>query len=70
MTIQELIKVKYSAPISNSMEYIELVIQVGIVLMIGLVTWRLVVIFSKRKAASRKKSTYFDTRYSDQWKNR
>lgn len=70
MTVQELIRAKYSGELSNSMEFIELIIQVAIVLMVGLGTWRLMVVFSKRKAASRKKSTYFNTRYSDEWKKK
>jgi hypothetical protein len=37
-------------------------------LVVGLILWRLMVAFHRKKNASRKRSTYFDTEYSKKWR--
>lgn len=68
MDIQELIQRRFSGQLNNEAEYIELLVQVFAVLILGLVLWRLMVVFHKRKKAKRKPSTYFDNPYSKNWK--
>ena len=68
MSVQELIKTRFTGELNNEAEYIELLVQVFAVLVLGLVLWRLMVLFHKKKNAKRKKSTYFDSDFSKKWK--
>ena len=68
MEIQELIQKRFSGEINNEAEYIELIVQVFAVLVLGLILWRLMVLFHRKKNAKRKKSTYFEGRYAEKWK--
>lgn len=68
MEIQDLIHQRFSGEINSEAEYIELIVQVFAVLVLGLILWRLMVVFHKKKIAKRKKSTYFEGRYSNQWR--
>ncbi len=68
MTIQDLIKTRFSGELNNETEYIELLVQVFAVLVLGLTLWRLMVLFHKKKNAKRKKSNYFDSTFSKNWK--
>ena len=60
MQPQELIQNRFSGAINNEAEYIELLINVFGVLILGLVMWRLMVVFHKKKNAKRKRSSYFE----------
>lgn len=64
MSIQELVQRRFSGELNNEAEYIELLVQVFAVLVLGLVLWRMMVLFHKRKNAQRKKSAFFDTQFS------
>ena len=68
MTPQELIQQRFSGSLNNEAEYMELIVQVFAVLVLGLVLWRLMVLFHKKKNAKRKKSTYFDSEFSRNWR--
>lgn len=68
MSVQELIKTRFTGELNNEAEYIELLVQVFAVLVLGLVLWRLMVLFHKKKNAKRKKSTYFDSSLTKKWK--
>lgn len=68
MTIQELIQTRFSGELNNENIYIELMVQVIAVLVVGLILWRLMVAFHRKKNASRKRKTYFDTEYSKKWR--
>lgn len=68
MSIQDLIQQRFTGTINNEAEYIELLVQVFAVLVLGLVLWRLMVLFHKRKNAHRKRSNYFDSEYSRKWR--
>jgi hypothetical protein len=68
MKIQELIQRRFSGQINNEAEYIELLVQVFAVLVLGLLLWRMMVVFHKRKNAKRKRSSYFDSDFSKQWR--
>ena len=68
MKVQDLIQRRFSGPLNSEAEYIELLVQVFGVLVLGLVLWRMMVIFHKKKKAKRKKSTYFDTEFRRNWR--
>ncbi len=48
---------------------IKLVFQTFLVLILGMIVWRVMVAYSKRKAQP-KGSTYFDSKYKDKWKKK
>ncbi len=68
MQIQDLIMQRFSGTLNNEAEYISLMVQVFAVLVLGLVAWRLMLVFHKRKSAKRKRSTFFKSTYSDHWR--
>lgn len=68
MDIQTLIKHRFSGELNNESEYIELLVNVFGVLVLGLVMWRLMVLFHKKKNAKRKRSNYFESSFSKKWK--
>ncbi len=68
MKIQDLIQRRFSGSLNNEAEYIELLVQVFGVLILGLVLWRMMVMFHKKKKAKRKKSVFFDTEFRKNWR--
>lgn len=68
MKIQDLVQRRFSGSLNNEAEYIELLVQVFGVLILGLVLWRMMVIFHKRKKAKRKRSVFFDTEFRKNWR--
>ncbi|RFC54236.1 hypothetical protein [Brumimicrobium aurantiacum] len=70
MNIQELIQRRFTGELNNEAEYIELLVQVFAVLIIGLVLWRIMAVFHKKKKAKRKPSVYFDSTFSKSWKKK
>lgn len=68
MNPQELIQQRFIGTLNNEAEYIELLVQVFSVLVLGLVLWRMMVLFHKRKNAKRKKSNYFDSEFNQNWR--
>lgn len=68
MSPQELIQHRFTGTLNNEAEYIELLVQVFGVLVLGLVLWRMMVLFHKRKNAKRKKSNYFDSEFNQSWR--
>ena len=70
LTIQTLIKAKYSGGISEMSSYISLAIQATAVIIGGIVLWRISVAMHKRKLAQRNRNQYFDTPYSKGWKRK
>jgi hypothetical protein len=70
MSIQDLIQTRFSGTLNNDAAYMELIVQVFAVLVIGLVLWRLMVLFHKKKNATRKRNSLFDSNYSKQWRNK
>lgn len=68
MKVQNLIQRRFSGTLNNEAEYIELLVQVFGVLVLGLVLWRMMVIFHKKKKAKRKRSTFFDTEFRRNWR--
>jgi len=70
LTIQTLIKAKYSGSLSEVSTYINLSIQTAAVLIGGIMLWRISVSLHKRKRAQRMRNSYFDTPYSKGWKRK
>jgi len=70
LTIQELIKAKFSGELSQSTTYINLTIQAVAVLIGGIVLWLASNAIHKKKLKERKQNTFFQTTYSRHWKNR
>jgi len=70
MNAQEFIQRRFSGELNNDVEYMELLVQVFIVLVAGIVLWRLMVAFQRRKTAKRRQSSYFDNVYSKHWKKK
>ncbi len=68
LTIQTLIKVKYSGALNEVSTYMNLAIQTGAVLVGGIVVWRMSAILHKKKRAERQRNSYFETPYSKGWK--
>ena len=70
LTIQTLIKVKYSGALDQSSVYINLVIQAVAVLVGGIVIWRASNAYHRKKQRERRSNNYFETPYSRQWKRK
>ena len=70
LTIQTLIKAKYSGSLSEISTYINLSIQAVAVLIGGIMLWRISVALHKKKSAKRMRNSYFDTPYSKGWKRK
>jgi len=68
MNVQQLIQRRFSGQLNNEAEYIELIVQVFAVLILGLVLWRIMVVFHKKKNAKRKKSVFFDNTFTNNWR--
>ncbi len=70
LTIQTLIKAKFSGSLSEMSTYINLAIQASAVVFGGILLWRLSVNYQRRKAKERQRSSYFETPYSKGWKRK
>lgn len=68
MKIQDFIQRRFSGELNNEAEYIELFVHVIGVLIVGLLLWRMMAMFHRRKNAKRKKSEFFDSSFSKKWK--
>ncbi len=68
MTMQELIEVKYSGQVDQTMDYAKVAVQTIAVLIGGLVIWRAVIAYQRRQSISRRQNSYFETKYSKHWK--
>lgn len=68
VTINVLIKARFSGSIDDVGTYMNLVMQAAAVLVAGIVLWRASAAFHRRKKAERKQNTYFKTPYSKGWK--
>jgi len=50
-------------------QMLKLSLQAVFVLIMGLILWRVMAAFSRKKAKP-KKTSYFDTKYKEKWKNK
>lgn len=70
LTLQTLIKAKYSGHLSEMSTYLSLAIQAVAVVFGGIVLWRASVVLHKRKLAQRTRNQYFETTYSKNWRKK
>ena len=70
LTIQELIRVRYSGGMSDVSIYVNLAVQAVAVLIGGIILWRVSVIIHKRKVEQRSRKQFFETKYSKGWKRK
>lgn len=68
LTIEMLIKARFSGSVDDASTYMNLVIQAAAVLVGGIVLWRLSTAAHRRKKAERERNAYFRTPYSKGWK--
>lgn len=67
MTVEQLVRIKYSGSLSEMDVYFDLTVHTAIVLIAGIVLWRASVILHKKKKAQRVQNSFFDTPYSKGW---
>lgn len=70
LTIQTLIKAKFSGTLDSSGTYISLTVQTIAVLIGGLVLWRASNAYHKKKQQERNRNKFFETPYSRQWRKK
>lgn len=70
ITIEQLIRLKYSGAMSDLSLYLTLAIQTGAVLIGGIVIWRMSARLHAKKRAERKRNAFFETPYSKGWKRK
>lgn len=70
LTIQLLIKAKYSGGLDEIGVYFSLTIQTIAVLIGGLVLWRATNAYHRKKQQQRNRNRYFETPYSRQWRKK
>lgn len=70
LTIQTLIKAKFSGSATEMSTYISLAIQTAAIIFGGIVLWRMSSLYHKKKLAERSRTSYFETPYSKGWKKR
>jgi hypothetical protein len=70
LTIQTLIRAKYAGVLNESSIYVNLAIQAVAVLIGGLVIWRAMTSYHRKKQQQRKKTVFFETPYSRQWRKK
>jgi len=70
LTIQELIKAKFSGGMSDISSYVNLSVQTLAVMIGGIALWRISVVLHKRKLAQRSRNDFFETPYSKGWRRK
>lgn len=70
ITIETLIKARYSGGLEEISQYMNLTIQTVAVLVAGIIIWRISAIAHRRKKAQRERNSYFSTPYSEGWKRK
>jgi len=63
LTIQQLVQVHFSGQLDERMIYINLAVQALTVMFIGLLLWRLSVLFQRKKMKQRRKSSIFESKF-------
>ncbi len=70
MDIQTLIKGQYIGELDNSFLYTNIGVQAIMILVGGIVLWRVSNFLHNKKLKERAQKTPFKTRFSEHWKNR
>jgi len=69
LTIQQLIKARFSGELSESATYMNLTIQAIAVIVGGIIIWRVSNMIHRKKQKDRQRNNYFETPYS-QWRKK
>lgn len=70
LTIQQLIKAKFSGELSHMSTYINLTIQAIAVMISGIILWKASNAYHRKKQQQRSRNTFFETPYSKQWRKK
>jgi hypothetical protein len=68
MSIQEIITLKYSGEPSFTYTYIQLASHAIGILIAGIILWRVNSMINNKRINQRKRSNFFETNYSKNWK--
>ncbi len=68
MTIQELIQFKYSGVLDQTFSYVNVTIQAVAVLIGGLVIWRAMSSWQRKKKLERRRNPFFESAFSKHWR--
>jgi hypothetical protein len=68
MIIQELIQLKYTGDLNQTISYVNVTIQAVAVLIGGLLIWRSMSAWQSKKKLERKKNPFFESAYSKHWR--
>ncbi len=68
MTIQELIQFKYSGELDQTFSYVNVAIQAVAVLIGGLVIWRAISLWQRKKKLERRRNPFFESSFSKHWR--
>ena len=68
MTIQELIHLKYTGELNQTISYVNVTIQAVSVLIGGLLIWRFVSSWQRKKKLERRRNPFFESAYSKHWR--
>jgi hypothetical protein len=63
LSVQQLIKIHFTGQLDERMIYINLAVQALTVMFIGLLLWRLSVLFQRKKMKQRRKSSLFESKF-------
>ena len=67
---QQLIQVYYAGEMDRNEVYLNLIIEAGAVLFVGIIMWRGSIILLKQRRKQLSQRQRFETRYSKTWKNK
>jgi hypothetical protein len=68
MTIQELIQLKYTGELNQTISYVNVTIQAVSVLIGGLLIWRYMSAWQRKKKLERRRNPFFESAYSKHWR--
>jgi hypothetical protein len=69
MKIQELIQLKYNGELNQTISYVNVTIQAVSVLIGGLLIWRFMSVWQrKKKLERRRRNPFFESAYSKHWR--
>ena len=63
MSLQQMIQIQFSGQLDERMIYINLAVQAITVMFVGLLLWRLSVLFQAKKMKQRRKSSIFESKF-------
>jgi uncharacterized membrane protein YidH (DUF202 family) len=68
MTIQELIQFKFTGEIDQTLSYVNVSIQAIGVLIGGLLIWRAMSVWQRKKNQERRRNPFFESSFSKHWR--